>query len=115
MYFKVWSNEVLRKEAFKEVSYELDNLLEASPLSASILDIIATSSSTTFPKIVGYEVDVHARCGWAMGGHWQFGPCSASVINCATTWGASKEEVGFNGTDQGSLLAEDATSRNRQT
>ena len=111
MYFKVWSNEVLRKKAFKEVSYELDNLLEASPLSASILDIIATSSSTTFPKIVGYEVDVHARCGPCMHAHWQFGPCSASVIN----WGASAEEVGFNGTDQGSLLAEDATSRNKQT
>ena len=39
--------KVLRKDAFKDVSYELDHLIGADP--ASVLDIIAASSSQTFP------------------------------------------------------------------
>merc|ERR1719295_341930 len=42
--------EVLRKGAFKDVSYELDHLIGASPASASVLDIIAASASQTFPN-----------------------------------------------------------------
>ena len=103
--------DLKRMQAFKEVSYQLDTLLEASPLTTNILDIIATSSSMTFPKIVGYGVTVHAKCGQpgCHLTHWRFGPCSADVFNLATrAWGSSAE-------DQGSLLAEDATSSNRQT
>ena len=44
------NKEVLGEVAFKEVSYELDTLLEASPVSASVLDIIAASGSRPLPK-----------------------------------------------------------------
>ena len=45
------NEEALGEVAFKEVSYELDNL-EASPGSAGVLDIIAASGSLAFPSQV---------------------------------------------------------------
>ena len=88
--------KVLRKGAFKEVSYELDHLLQASPASASILNIIAASGSLSFSneaspvdneaggsKTVGYELD------GLLGSLWQSGPGSASVLDIATAAGSS--------------------------
>merc|ERR1719167_1774936 len=88
--------KVLRKGAIKDVSYELDNLLEASPASASVLDIIAASASQTFPngtfvedaeaggsEIVGYQLD--GLVGSLRGS----GPGSASVLHIATAAGSS--------------------------
>jgi len=85
------NEEVLGKGAFKEVSYELDHLLEASPASASILNIIAASGSLSFfneafpedseaggSKTVGYELD------GLVGSLWRSGPGSASVLDIAT-------------------------------
>ena len=45
------SLEETNEEVLGEVSYELDNL-EASPVSASVLDIIAASGSGHFPNEV---------------------------------------------------------------
>ena len=88
--------KVLRKGAFKDVSYELDNLLGASPASASILNIIAASGSQSFSneaspvdneaggsKTVGYELD------GLLGSLWRSGPGSASVLDIATAAGSS--------------------------
>ena len=44
------SLEETNEEVLGEVSYELDNLLEASPVTASVLDIIAASGSRPLPK-----------------------------------------------------------------
>ena len=115
--------KVLRKGAFKDVSYELDNLLEASPASASVLDIIAASASQTFPnaeaggsEIVGYQLD--GLVGSLRGS----GPGSASVLNIATASAsrtlpmeASAVDAGFSGEDQGTLDAGNASSNTRQT
>ena len=107
------NEENLGEVAFKEVSYELDNLLEASPVSASVLDINAASGSLAFPntlvaeeeetggsKIVGYELDGLAGSA---------GPGFASVLDME----ASAEEADFSGEEQGSLAAENATSSTR--
>ena len=121
--------KVLRKGAFKDVSYELDNLLEASPASASVLDIIAASASQTFPngtfvedaeaggsEIVGYQLD--GLVGSLRGS----GPGSASVLDIATASAsrtlpmeASAVDAGFSGEDQGTLDTGNATSITRQT
>ena len=94
------NKEVLGEVAFKEVSYELDNLLEASPVTASVLDIIAASGSLAFPNTLIAELD---------GVVGSAGPGFASVLDME----ASAEEADFSGEDQGSLAAENATSSTR--
>ena len=121
--------KVLRKDAFKDVSYELDNLLGASPASASVLDIIAASANQTFPnaeaggsEIVGYQLD-GSLAVWLVGSLRGSGPGSASVLDIATasasrtlpTMEASAVDAGFSGEDQGTLDASNATSITRQT
>ena len=104
------SLEETNEGVLEEVFYELDNLLEASPVTASVLDIIAVSGSLAFPntlvaeeeetggsKIVGYELDGLAGSA---------GPGFASVLDME----ACAEEAGFSCEEQGSLPAEDATS-----
>ena len=119
--------KVLGKGAFKDVAYELDHLLGASPASASVLDIIAASASQTFTngtfaedaeaggsEIVGYQLD------GLVGSLRRSEPGSASVLDIATASGsrtmdAFAVEAGFSGEDQSSLVAENATSSTRQT
>ena len=107
LYLKV-SLEESNEEVLGEVSYEVDNLLEASPVTASVLDIIAASGSLAVAeeeeaggsKIVGNELDGLAGSA---------GPGFASVLHME----ACAEEVGFSGEEQGSLAAENATSSTR--
>ena len=108
------SLEETNEEVLGEVPFKLDNLLQASPVTASVLDIIAASGSLAFPntlvaeeeeeaggsKIVGYELDGLAGSA---------GPGFASVLDME----ASAEEAGFSGEEQGSLAAENATSSTR--
>ena len=46
------------KGALMDVSYELDDLLGASPAAASVLDIMAASGSRTLPNLA---------CAWVAG------------------------------------------------
>ena len=104
--------KVLRKGAIKDVSYELDNLLEASPASASVLDIIAASASQTFPNGTFAE-DAEA------GGSKIVGWCVLDIATASTSrtlpMEASAVDAGFSGEDQGTLDAGNATSITRQT
>ena len=103
------------------MSYELDHLLVASPVSASVLDILAASGSRTLPnhafakddeaggsKIIGYELD--GLVGSLLGP----GAVSASVLDIASGSRAlpkeafAEDEKAVEG-GQDSLLA--ATSR----
>ena len=120
--------KVLGKGAFKDVAYELDHLLGASPASASVLDIIAASASQTFTngtfaedveaggsKIVDYQLDglVESLMG--------AGPVTASVLDIAAASGsralsreAFAEDEKAVEAGQDSLLAANATTSTRQ-
>ena len=56
LYLKVSPKATYEKGSLKEVPYELDNLLVASPASASVLDIMAASGSRHLPKEVVLDV-----------------------------------------------------------
>ena len=114
-------------EGAEKVSFELDNLLKASAVSASILDIIAASGSLALPnKLVAEEDEAGGSKIVAddLDGLFE-NPCgagSASGLDIATASGSralpgegSAEEGGFSGEDQGSLAAVNAASSTRQT
>ena len=100
------SLEETNEEALGEVSHELDNLPEASPVSAASGSLafpnklVAEEEEAGGSKLVGYELD--GLVGSA-------GPGFASVLDME----ASGEEAGVSGEEQGSLAAENATSSTR--
>ena len=123
------NNEALGKDALKDISFELDHLLGASPASASVLDIIAASGSRTLPnvalaevlseaggsKIVDYQLDglVESLMG--------AGPVTASILDIAAASGsralsreAFAEDEKAVEAGQDSLLAANATTSTRQ-
>jgi len=125
------NNEALGKDALKDISFELDHLLGASPASASVLDIIAASGSRTLPnvalaevlsedgeaggsKIVDYQLDglVESLMG--------AGPVTASILDIAAASGsralsreAFAEDEKAVEAGQDSLLAANQTTSTR--
>ena len=126
------NNEALGKDALKDISFELDHLLGASPASASVLDIIAASGSRTLPnvalaevlsedgeaggsKIVDYQLDglVESLMG--------AGPVTASILDITAASGsrallreAFAEDEKAVEAGQDSLLAVNATTSTRR-
>ena len=108
-----------------DVSYELDNLLGASPASASVLELMTASGSRTLPNQAfaedfseddqagGSKKEVDGLVGSLQGSE----PVSASILDIASGSRALPSEAfaeDGKAVEAGSLLAENTTTRSRQ-
>ena len=86
LYLKVSS-----KGALKNVSFDLDHLLAASPTSASVLDIIAASGSSNLPNQAFAEDDEAGSSmvvEYQLDALWGCGPVPASILDIIASSGS---------------------------